>query len=207
MEYEDAGGYEDEEEILSPEDIMLEYEDYDPEFYTGQPFTCRVKSFKWSLIWIVLLKAKLEKLTGILRRDKYVMYLHMYSRNQMRLSTSWLSKWNCFRIKYLYYYSRFVTARSFVHRVPTTMFGVSMDSLWPTDQRLIASFWIPASEGPEGFWREIQNFPIFFKTLQYGCQWTPLNPRSWELTFLSWLRTPRVCGGHFVIFVYSMTSW
>ena len=37
MEYEDAGGYEDEEEILSPEDIMLEYEDYDPEFYTGQP--------------------------------------------------------------------------------------------------------------------------------------------------------------------------
>lgn len=34
MEYEDAGGYEDEEEILSPEDIMLEYEDYDPEFYT-----------------------------------------------------------------------------------------------------------------------------------------------------------------------------
>ena len=37
MEYEDAGGYEGEEEILSPEDIMLEYEDYDPEFYTGQP--------------------------------------------------------------------------------------------------------------------------------------------------------------------------
>ena len=34
MEYEDdAGGYED---ILSPEDIMLEYEDYDTEFYTDQ---------------------------------------------------------------------------------------------------------------------------------------------------------------------------
>ena len=68
---------------------------------------------------------------------------------------------------YLYYYSRFVTARSFVHRAPTTMFGVSMDSLWPTDQRLIASFWIPASEGPEGFWREIQ---IFALLQQYGCQ-------------------------------------
>ena len=52
------------------------------------------------------------------------------------------------------------------------MFGVSMDSLWPPDQRLIASFWIPASEGPEGFWREIQKFPVL---LQNPTIWVSMN--------------------------------
>ena len=48
-----------------------------------------------------------------------------------------------------------------MHEAPTAMFGVSLDSLWPTDQRLMRTFWVPASEGPEGFWWEIQKFPLF----------------------------------------------
>ena len=54
----------------------------------------------------------------------------------------WYQYW-----RYLYYYSQFVTHANFTHRPLTTMFGVSIDPLWPTDQRLIASFGVPASGG------------------------------------------------------------
>ena len=62
---------------------------------------------------------------------------------------------------YLYYYSRLVTPAIFTHRTPTTMYGVSMEPLWPPDHNLIGGFGVPASWGLGGtkeFWREIQNF-------------------------------------------------
>ena len=61
----------------------------------------------------------------------------------------------------LYYYSRLVTPAIFTHRTPTTMYGVSMEPLWPPDHNLIGGFGVPASWGLGGtkeFWREIQNF-------------------------------------------------
>ena len=77
----------------------------------------------------------------------------------------------------LYYYSRFVTAHRFMHEAPTTMFGVSLDSIWPTDQRLMRTFWVPASEGPEGFWREIQKFFLFVtKSYYMGVYELPRTP-------------------------------
>ena len=70
----------------------------------------------------------------------------------------------------------------FTHKAPTTMFGVSTDSLWPTDQCLIGSFLVPASEGPEGFWREIQIFKTFSPNPTISvcilCLLTPLDPKN-----------------------------
>ena len=56
-----------------------------------------------------------------------------------------------------------------MHEAPTAMFGVSLDSLWPTDQRLMRTFWVPATEGPEGFWREIQKIFLFVTKSYYMC--------------------------------------
>ena len=58
-----------------------------------------------------------------------------------------ITGWKCIILINLYYYSRFVTHANFTHSPLTTMFGVSVDSLWPPDQHLIATFWIPASSG------------------------------------------------------------
>ena len=73
------------------------------------------------------------------------------------------------RSSHLHYYSRLVTPAIFTHRTPTTMYGVSMEPLWPPDHNLIGGFGVPASWGLGGtkeFWREIQ----FFLLLSlYGC--------------------------------------
>ena len=56
---------------------------------------------------------------------------------------------------------------NFTQTTPTIMFGVSMYSLWTTDQCLIASFWVPASEGP----RALKDFLAWnsnFLTFVYG---------------------------------------
>ena len=71
------------------------------------------------------------------------------------------ARWFLLTSTYLYYYSRLVTPAIFTHRTPTTMYGVSMEPLWPPDHNLIGGFGVPASWGLGGtkeFWREIQNF-------------------------------------------------
>ena len=80
------------------------------------------------------------------------------------------------------HYSRFVTTSRFLHKPLTTMFGVYMDTLWPPNQCLEATFWIPASEGHKStqrpFGGKFQFLNFFHKPQQYGCLWTPLELRN-----------------------------
>ena len=47
---------------------------------------------------------------------------------------------------------------------------------------------------PFKFGGKFKFFQLFYKTLQYGCLWTPLDPSNQKLTFLSWLDLQRVLG-------------